>query len=137
MAPPSGFVYRKESSASFGLTEMDDATLDGYLEIVDSVSGVFSESVALATAADAQGLLSPAGNDKRAVATADLLVGWLHFASGAVAHDATVPVGGGATAPFLDVIAQVEGIVLDPAASRSDLLRASFLAQQLVQGANP
>lgn len=131
-----GLGYWKHQYSGTGSPQLDDATLEGYLEIVDFVSGVFAEKVPLATAADAQGVLSPAGSDRRAVATANLLVGWLHFASGAVAHDATVPAGGGATASFLDVVAEVEGIILDDSASRSDLMRASFLAQQLLQGAS-
>jgi hypothetical protein len=78
-------------------------------------------------------VLSPHGGDKRAVARADLLAAWLHFASGAVAWDATIPVGGGAPVSFLTVMGEIESIVLDPTSTRQELQHASWLAQRVRQ----
>ena len=132
-----GNGYWKHQYSGDGNPQVDAASLEGYLDIVNFVSGVFSEHTILATAADADAVLSPSGNDKRAVATADLLAGWLHFASGAVSHEAVVPLSGGTTMNFLDVMVEIEGIVLDDAAPRTELMRASFLAQRLRQASSP
>lgn len=85
----------KHQYSGDGAPHIDDATAAGYLAVVNAVSSVFSEAVAAASAAEAHAVLSPAGGDKRAVARAALLVAWLQFASGAVAHDATVSLRAG------------------------------------------
>ena len=128
-----GNGYWKHQYTGNGQPQVDPAWLDGYLEIVAFVSGVFVEDVPLASPADAADVLSPSGSDKREVATADLLAAWLHFASGAVAWDAAVPTGGRTSAPFLDVMTEIESIVADPASTRADLQHASFLAQRVRQ----
>jgi hypothetical protein len=130
-ARTSGNGYWKHQYSGNGRAHLDTDTLDGYLAIINLVSGVFSEEVALITHQDAADILSPQGADKRAVATADLLVAWLHFASGGVALDAEVTIRGHEVRDFLDVISEVEAIVADPNSSRSDLLHASFLAQRI------
>jgi hypothetical protein len=128
-----GSGYWKHQYSGNGNPQLDEATLEGYLEIVNLVSGVFSEEVLLATEADAAAILSPHGGDKRAVATADLLTAWLHFASGAVPYDALVPVGGLVQRDYLEVMAEIESIVSDPTATRAELIYASFLAQRTMQ----
>ena len=92
-----------------------------YLEVVNAASSVFSEAVPLAGAADAHEVLSPTGGDRRARATSELLQAWLHFASGAVAHDAVVPLGGGASIDFLDLMFEAEAAILNPASTDQQL----------------
>ena len=48
-----------------------------------------------------------------------------------MAWDAAVPLEGGATLPFLDVMHQVEAIILDGAATDEALLEAELLAQRV------
>jgi hypothetical protein len=105
-----------------GASHIDDATALGYLSIVDAVSSVFSESVTAATLEDVHAILSPIGADRRLHARAVLMVAWLQFASGAVAWDAAVPIGGGATMQFLELMFQSEAVILNPAATHAELL---------------
>jgi hypothetical protein len=49
------------------------------------------------------------------------MVAWLQFASGAVAWDATVPLGGGDTMVFLDLRFAAEDVILDPTATKAEL----------------
>ena len=92
---------------------------------------MFSEATTVTTLDDVHMVLSPGGDDRRIHAEADLMAAWLHFASGAVAWDASVPLEGGATLPFLDVMHQVEAIILDGAATDEALLEAELLAQRV------
>ena len=61
------------------------------------------------------------GGDRRAQAIAELMIAWLQFASGAVEHDNTVPLGGHDTIPFLELMFQAEATISNPAASDADL----------------
>ena len=47
---------------------------------------------------------------------------WLQFASGAVEWNATVPLGGGATIDFLDLMFAAEAAILNPASTDAQLL---------------
>lgn len=129
----SGTGYWKQQYSGTGNPKLDQATLNGYLAIVNHVSSVFSEARPLATVADATAVLSPNGGDKRAVATSDLLAAWLHFASGAVPWNATVSLEGNQSSPFLTVMSEIESILLNPNSTNSDLVRASALAQKTMQ----
>ena len=117
-----GDGWWKHQYSGSGSPHIDAATAAGYLEIVNAVSSVFSEDVNAATAEDVLAILSPTGGDRRAHARAALMVAWLQFASGAVAWDATVPVGGGATMDFLDLMTQAETTIAQPAATDGELL---------------
>ncbi|WP_137846351.1 M23 family metallopeptidase [Microbacterium sp. 2FI] len=110
----------KHQYAGSGSPHIDADTAAAYLEIVDAVSSVFSEQVAATTAAQAHDVLSPTG-DRRARATADLLLAWLQFASGAVSHDASVPLPGGDSVDYLDLMFEAEGVILDASASNAEL----------------
>ncbi|MGH9223833.1 MAG: hypothetical protein ACRD2W_08640 [Acidimicrobiales bacterium] len=127
--------YWKHQYEGTGQPQVDSASLSGYLEIVGLVSGVFSEKTALASPGDASVVLSPNSGDKRAVATAGLLGAWHHFASGAVPWNATASLGQDQSAPYLTVMAEIESIILNPAAGEADLLKASNLAQRIRQSA--
>jgi murein DD-endopeptidase MepM/ murein hydrolase activator NlpD len=108
--------------AGTGSPQLDSDTLLAYLAIVNAVSSVFSEAASAATLEEAHAILTPPGGDRRARARAALMVAWLQFASGAVAWDATVPLGGGSAMPFLDLMFQCEAVIKNPAATDAQLL---------------
>lgn len=128
-----GNGYWRHQYTGNGHPQLEPATLEGYLEIVDLVSGVFSEQVPLLAAEDAADILSPQGNDRQAMATADLLVAWLHFATGSVPLDAEVTIRGQDVRDYLDVMNEIETIVSDPNSTHQDFIHASFLAQRTRQ----
>jgi hypothetical protein len=112
----------KHQYSGGGKPHIDGATAAGYLAIVEAVSSVFSEAVPAATPADAHAVLSPHGGNRRDRATAALMVAWLQFASGAVTHQAVVPLAGGGTVGYLDLMFAAEELILDPAATSHELL---------------
>ena len=112
----------KHQYSATGGTHIDEATAAADLDIVDAVSSVFSEEIEASSAAEAHEVLSPGGSDSRDRATAELLVAWLQFASGAIAHDAPVTLHGGATVDFLDLMFTAEEMILDPTATSAELL---------------
>lgn len=116
-----GDGWWKHQYGGQGSPQLDAALLAGYLEIVDAASSVFSEQTGLADADAAHAVLSPTG-DARAQAEAALLVGWLQFASGAVAWDAEVALHGGTTSTFLALMFAAETLILDGTASDAQLL---------------
>ncbi|MEA2024497.1 MAG: PKD domain-containing protein [Actinomycetota bacterium] len=126
-----GNGWWKHQYSSGGNPQLEDAVLLGYLDIVNAVSSVFSEATDVDTLDAVHGTLSPSGDDRRVHAEADLMAAWLHFASGAVAWDAWVPLGDGATMAFLDLMHQVETTILDGAATDGALLEAEHLAQRV------
>ena len=116
-----GAGWWKHQYSGTGSPQIDALTLAGYLEIVNAVSSVFSESVTAATSSHVQAILSPNTGDRRARAVAELMVAWLQFASGAVHWNATVPLGGGATMKFLPLMFDAEATILNPAATNAQL----------------
>ena len=63
------------------MSQLDEATASAYRDIVNAVSSVFSDVTVAATASDVHTILSPTQGDKRARATAALMVAWLQFAA--------------------------------------------------------
>jgi hypothetical protein len=126
-----GNGWWKHQYSGAGNPHVDDAVLSGYLDIVNAVSSVFSEATTVSTHDDVHTVLSPTGEDRRVHAEGDLMAAWLQFASGAVAWDASVPLGGGSTMAFLDLMQQVETTILDGAATDAELLAAEHLAQRV------
>ena len=116
-----GSGWWKHQYSDAGAPHIDAATAAAYLAIVNAVSSVFSEARPVATLADVHEVLSPVEGDRRAHATAQLMLAWLGFASGAVPWDAQVPLGGSSTQAFLDLMANAEATILSPAASRAEL----------------
>lgn len=117
-----GSGWWKHQYSGKGKSQLDETTASAYRDIVNAVSSVFSESVVAATASDVHTILSPNGGDRRARATAALMVAWLQFASGAVAWDAIVPTGGGASVGFLDLMSSAEATILDGTATNKQLI---------------
>ncbi|MEU1972339.1 PKD domain-containing protein [Microbacterium sp. NPDC019599] len=110
----------KHQYSGKGAPHIDADTAQAYLDIVDAVSSVFAEETDAATPAAAHAVLSPTGDDRRARATAELLLAWLQFASGAVEYGADVPLQG-ADEAFLDLMFRAEEVILDATSTRSEL----------------
>ena len=126
-----GNGWWKHQYSGEGTPHVDDAVLLGYLDIVNAVSSVFSEATTVATLGDVHMVLSPTGGDRRVHAEGDLMAAWLQFASGAVAWDASVPIGGGSAMAFLDLMQQVETTILDGTATNAELLAAEHLVKRV------
>lgn len=125
-----GNGWWKHQFSGGGNPQVEDAVLLGCLDILSTVSSVFSEATDVDTLDAVHGTLSPSGDDRRVHAEADLMAAWLHFASGAVAWDASVRLGNGATLSFDDLMGQIETTILDGAATDGELLRAERHAQR-------
>lgn len=131
-----GSGWWKHQYSGNGSPHIEPAVAAGYLEIVNAVSSVFSEQVVAATADDVHAILSPTGGDRRARAIAELMIAWLQFASGAVEHDNTVPLGGQDAIAFLDLMFQAEATILNPAASDAQLHDVEQLLARVRQAAD-
>jgi hypothetical protein len=116
-----GSGWWKHQYSGVGVPHITAATAMGYLEIVNAVSSVFSETTPTATMAQVHVVLSPTEGDRRARARAELMVAWLQFASGAVAYDATVPLNSGPT-DFLALMIAAEAVINNPASTDAQLL---------------
>jgi hypothetical protein len=107
--------------SGLGNAPIDEDLSDAYLDIVNAVSSVFSETQTLGSAGDAHDILSPPWDDPRARAEAQLLLAWLHFASGAVDWDATVKLSGNEEIGFLDLMFGAEQIIVAPLSTNAQL----------------
>ena len=116
-----GSGWWKHQYSGVGTPHISAATAEGYLEIVNAVSSVFSETTTTATMAQVHAVLSPSEGDRRARARAELMVAWLQFASGSVAYDATVPLSSGPT-DFLALMFAAEAVINNPASTDAQLL---------------
>jgi len=121
----------KQQYSGKGKLRIQSTTAAGYLAIVNAVSGVFSEALEVETTSDVHAVLSPPARDQRARATAQLMLSWLHFASGAVAWNAQVPVAKRELAAFLDLMGSAEATILNSAATSAELLAVERALQQV------
>jgi murein DD-endopeptidase MepM/ murein hydrolase activator NlpD len=115
-----GLGWWKHQFSGAGSPQIDAATAQGYLEIVNAVSGIFSETTSVMTTADVHAVLSPTGGDRRARARAELMRAWLQFASGAIDWDSTVLLKSGVT-DFLALMTASEATISNPAATNAEL----------------
>ena len=125
-----GTGWWKHQYSGIGSPQIDTATAEGYREIVNAVSSVFSETHAVNTMADVHAVLSPVGEDRRVHARAELMAAWLQFASGAVAWDATIQLNGGPVA-FLQLMSTAEAVINNPASTDAELLAVELDLQRL------
>jgi murein DD-endopeptidase MepM/ murein hydrolase activator NlpD len=125
-----GTGWWKHQYSGNGSPQIDAATAEGYLEIVNAVSSVFSETYAVNTMADVHAVLSPTGPDRRVHARAQLMVAWLQFASGAVDWDATIQLNSGPVA-FLDLMSSAEAVINNLASTDAQLHAVELDLQRL------
>ena len=111
--------------------QLDNRTLQSYLDVVGFASRVFNEKVPAATLAQAQAVLQPGGasvgdtdpSNMKGKATQE----WLNFANGGVGWNQIV--GTGQT--FYDAMAQVENILLIPNRTHNDYVQAKNIAASI------
>ena len=112
--------------------QIDNRTLQSYLDVVGFASRVFNEKVPAATLAQAQAVLQPGGasvgdtdpSNMKGKATQEAFMAWLNFANGGVGWNQIV--GNGQT--FRDAMAQVENILLTPNRTHNDYVLAKNIA---------
>lgn len=138
-----GWSYWRHQFYAFPDREIDDVTLQHYLDIVNYASAVFSEKYAASTIADAQALLAPGGatagglmpDSLKGKAIQDTFVAWLNFAAGGVLWADTVraappPLPKPLRAQlFNEAIARAELILLKPSASLTEYEDARKIAR--------
>ena len=108
--------------------QVDHASLQAYLSLINTASHVFSEVLAASTRAAAWLLLQPEGTSETTIqgqATEQALAAWLNFAWGAVGWDDSIPDLG---RPLHQVMADIEATFINPDASHTDYVRANDLA---------
>ena len=115
-----------------GKRQIDEDTLNAYLQIVDFASAYFQEQVSLSRFGQVEAVLDARGPSKRGKAEAQVLAAWLNFAHGAIGWDEVIVLEDDEDAeslPFQQLIAEAEAILLDPDASDEALERAKDLAE--------
>ncbi|MEF8813562.1 MAG: PKD domain-containing protein [Halovenus sp.] len=108
-----------------------DSELTAFLAVTDRMSAVFNENVSAESFDSARDALTTRQSTMRERASAQLLAAWLNFASGRIGWTDSVDEDGDGTGDraFNEVMAEVEAIVLDDGATRSELERAKDLAE--------
>ena len=106
-----------------GRTHLTVEELNCYLEIVNFVSTVFDEEVALSTFDDAVAVLTANAKSMLDQLDAQLLAVLLNFANGAVEWDQLIDTDGDSVGdtPFHEVIAHAEAVRNNPASTRAEL----------------
>jgi hypothetical protein len=111
-----GLGWWKHQYASSENAFIDTPTAEGYRDIVNAVSSIFSETTIVVDFESLHTVLSPTGQDRHAFARSKLMVAWLQFASGAVTWDTLVD-----GTIYLDLMFAAEAIINNPAASPAQL----------------
>jgi len=125
--------FWKHQFSDNGKQHIDDATLAGYIDIVNFMSGVFSEKTSLSSLDEAHDLLWLKNASMEQRATQQLLASWLNFANGAVGLDDMVDVDydNAADMSFLDAVGIAEDILLDSSSSDSDFEQAKSMCDSI------
>ncbi len=119
-------AHWRQQFTSQGRQLIDAERLEAYLWMIRFASSAF-DAGNLADGSAAGAILQPGGgNDRRARLERATLVAWLNFASGGIGWDEQPARAGGLT--FGQLVAELEGVLLDPRASNSALQRAENLA---------
>ena len=123
--------FWKSQFSTKGKHQVDDATLNAYLSIVNFASAVFSEQVPASTIPQARAVMDVSGPSMRDNAEAQLLAAWLNVAQGAVGWDELVDTDGDGVGdkPFYQVTSEAEAILLNPDATHLELEHAKDLAE--------
>jgi hypothetical protein len=123
--------FWKHQFGEKGKHQIDDATLEAYLDIVNFASAVFSEQVPASTIEEARDVMWVRGPSMRDKGEAQLLAAWLNFAHGSVGWDELIDTDddGVGDTPFHQVISEAETILLDADATHEELEHAKDLAE--------
>lgn len=123
--------FWKHQLSEKGKHQVDDATLEAYLDIVNFASAVFSEQVPASAIEEARDVMWARGPSMRNKAAAQLLAAWLNFAHGAVGWDELIDTNDDdvGDTPFHQVMSEAETILLDADATHEELAHAKDLAE--------
>jgi hypothetical protein len=123
--------FWKHQFSKKGKHQIDDATLEAYLGMVNIASAVFSEQVPASTIEEARGVMWARGPSMRDKAEAQLLAAWLNFAHGSVGWDEMIDTDGDGVddTPFHQVMPEAEATLLDAEATHKELVHAKDLAE--------
>ncbi len=123
--------FWKHQFSKKGKHQIDDVTLQAYLDIVGFASAVFSEQVPASTIGEARDVMWASGPSMRDKAEAQLLAAWLNFAHGSVGWDELIDTNDddvGDTS-FHQVMSEAEAILLHADATHEELEHAKDLAE--------
>jgi hypothetical protein len=114
--------YWKKQYDTGGDKDFDPATLNCYLEIVNFMSGVFSETRDAHDMPSAFLVLKPDPTVDQRIRDFDreLLTAWLNFANGGVELSDQVTIDGQTVVSFADEVAKAETLRLNPATDKSE-----------------
>jgi len=135
----NGDGFWRQQFSGKGNQQIDNRTLQSYLDVVGFASRIFNEKVPAATLAQAQLVLQPGGasvgdtdpSNMKGKATQEAFMAWLNFASGGVGWNQSVWNG----LTFHDAMAQVETILSTPNRTHADYVLAKNIAAS-VNGAS-
>ena len=118
-----------------GPKNLDKATLQCYLNIVDFMSSVFKEATDASTSAKAIAVLnvSDAGGAPKQLLDRQLLALWLNLVNGAVGYGELVDTDGNGTLDTAasTVLANAEAVRLNPASTSSELLAQKNILERV------
>ncbi len=117
-------VYWLKQYSGKGKPQIDEATLQAYLDIVNFASRIFSEKVPASTIEEAQQVLKFSHRGIPGLVEAYLLVGWLNFASGAIDWDQPIYTHWkcGESTTYHELLYQVESLWLMRSATGFDIV---------------
>lgn len=125
--------YWLKQFSDSGDPQIDRATLQAYLDLINYASAIFPEKVSLGTIEEAQHILAIKNKKIRSTLDAHLLVAWLNFAQGTIGWEQQIDTNlncRGDT-PFHQVITRIEASLSKPSLSNNDLIRTGMLIEAL------
>jgi PKD repeat protein len=125
--------FWKHQLSDKGKKQIDETTINAYLDMVGFSSSYFSEYADTSTVEAASIIMNPKGSEMRDKAQAQLLAAWLNFANGSVSWTEMIDVDqdGSTDLPLYEVLRQTESILLTNDASHEDLVLAKDLAESI------
>jgi PKD repeat protein len=134
-------IYWLRQFSGRGRPQIDEATLQAYLDVVNFASRIFSEEVPASTIEEARQVLKISRHDLPGLVKAYLLTAWLNFASGAIDWDQPIFTHWRCRDErgFHVIMYQLESLWLMRSAMRFDfaLLRGFILLKNLERGKMP
>jgi hypothetical protein len=124
---PRSQGFWKHQFSDKGKAQLDEATLERYLEIVTFGTSYFGDSISLEQAGE---IMNPKGANMLGKAEAQFLAAWLNFAHGAVGWDQIVLLPDGTAMPFYGLIQAVEAL-LDLDSDHEQLVQAKDWAESV------
>ncbi len=128
-----GRSYWLNQFSGVGETQIDQATLQAYLDLVNFSSKFFSERKSVKTIEEARQTLAINNRKIRSTVEASLLVAWLNFAQGAIVWEQKIDANRDCRGdtPFYEVMKKIEATLLRPSLNNIELIRTRILVETL------